>query len=368
VKAFYGQFAGKRVLVTGHTGFKGSWLVVWLTRLGAQVYGYSRPPPTTPAMFEICGLEGEIDHRIGDVRDARNLAARVAEVRPEIVFHLAAQPLVRLSYREPLETLETNVVGVANLLEAVRAAGAPCAVVIVTSDKCYANRNWVWGYRENDRMGGHDPYSMSKGAAELVVESWRSSYFASADSPVRLASGRAGNVIGGGDWAVDRIMTDSLAALIAGDPIRMRSPNATRPWQHVLEPLSGYLWLASRLIGEDGSTYAEGWNFGPRSEDVRSVRELVDNLILRWGEGRSEVIGGEPALKEAIMLSLNCDKASHRLGWRPCWSFDEAMNATVTWYRAWHDGQRDMRAVTVKQIEDYVAAATAAGVAWTPAG
>jgi CDP-glucose 4,6-dehydratase len=368
VTAFHGQFSGKRVLVTGHTGFKGSWLVLWLKRLGAEVYGYATPPPTVPAMFEICDLERDVDHRIADVRDARSLAARVAEVKPQIVFHLAAQPLVRLSYREPLETLETNVVGVANLLEAVRAADLACSVVIVTSDKCYANRDWVWGYRENDRMGGHDPYSMSKGAAELVVDCWRSSYFASPDSVVRLASARAGNVIGGGDWSADRIMTDSVAALIAGDPIRMRSPKATRPWQHVLEPLSGYLWLAAKMLGNSGVNYAEGWNFGPRADDVRTVEELVECLIRRWGEGRSETIGGEPALKEAMTLSLNCDKAHHRLGWRPCWSFDVAMAATVDWYRAWHDGQRDMREITLRQIDEYVAAAAAAGAVWARAG
>jgi CDP-glucose 4,6-dehydratase len=365
VTAFQGQFAAKRVLVTGHTGFKGSWLIVWLKQLGAEVYGYSTPPPTTPAMFEVCGLQNEIDHQISDVRDAKSLAARVAEVQPQIIFHLAAQPLVRLSYREPLETLQTNVNGVANLLEAVRASGQPCAVVIVTSDKCYANREWVWGYRESDPMGGHDPYSMSKGAAELVVDCWRSSYFGAPDSPVRVASARAGNVIGGGDWAVDRIMTDSLGALVAGQSIRMRNPNAIRPWQHVLEPLSGYLWLASRLLGEKGSLYASGWNFGPRVEDTRTVRELVDNLILRWGAGRSEAIGAEPALKEAMTLSLNCDKAHHELGWRPCWTFDSGMNATVDWYRAWHDGQHDMRAFTIRQIDDYVAAASTAGIAWT---
>jgi len=247
VTAFGGVFDGLRILVTGHTGFKGSWMSLWLAKLGANVTGLSIDIPTMPSLFELTGVANCIDHRFGDVRDAAAMAVLVREVQPAVVFHLAAQPLVRLSYREPLTTLDTNVIGTANTLEAVRAWGGRCDIVVVTSDKCYRNDGRREGYRETDPLGGHDPYSMSKGAVELVVDCWRSSYFSAPESPIRLASARAGNVIGGGDWAEDRIITDCIAALTKGEPIGIRNPVATRPWQHVLEPLSGYMWLAHQL-------------------------------------------------------------------------------------------------------------------------
>ena len=342
-------FAGKRVLVTGHTGFKGSWLSLWLNRLGAEVYGFALAPPTVPAMFDLCRIAELVDHVVGDIRDHETIAARVASVRPDIVFHLAAQPLVRLSYEAPLDTLSSNVMGTASVLEAVRAWGGACAVVVVSSDKCYENREWVWGYRESDPMGGKDPYSMSKGATELVVSAWRQSYFA-ARSGVRLASARAGNVIGGGDWARDRIMTDLVAALTNGPPLALRNPAATRPWQHVLEPLGGYLLLGARLLGEGGDAYSSGWNFGPALRDVRTVAEVVACCSAAWGasDGWTPATGFHPP--EAGMLALNCDKAGGLLGWFPTWSLERAAMETMRWYRAWADGAERLDELTLRQI------------------
>ncbi len=356
-------FAGKRVLLTGHTGFKGGWLALWLTRLGAEVAGYALAPPTTPALFELVGIEDRLDHRIGDVRDGPSVTARVAEVAPDVIFHLAAQPIVRESYQTPVETLETNVTGTAHVLEAVRTLGRPCAIVVITSDKCYQNNEWVWGYRENDPLGGNDPYSMSKGAAELVVHCWRASFF-NPNGPVRLASARAGNVIGGGDWAADRILTDSVTALSEGRSIAIRNPRATRPWQHVLEPLSGYLWLAARLMDEDGGGVAESWNFGPGIDSARPVGTLVDLITRAWGEGTWHLAGSPEDAKEAMNLGLSCDKAFQRLGWRATWSLDDAVANTVAWYRAWHDGHADLAAITLDQIAAYEAAAAVAGQPW----
>ncbi|MBK9519341.1 MAG: CDP-glucose 4,6-dehydratase [Anaeromyxobacter sp.] len=341
-------YAGKRVLVTGHTGFKGSWLTLWLADLGAEVTGYALAPDTTPALFERAGVEGRCRSLLGDVRDAARLAAVVEEVRPDAILHLAAQPLVRLSYQEPLATLETNVLGTAHLLEAVRAAGRPCAVVVVTSDKCYENREWLYGYREDEPLGGHDVYSMSKGAAELVTASWRRSFFHPrelARHGVALASARAGNVVGGGDWARDRIVPDAIAALAAGQPIPVRNPHGVRPWQHVLEPLGGYLLLGARLMGPVGEAGVEGragfcepWNFGPRPEDARPVRDVVEALIAAWGSGRWDDRHDPAALHEAGLLRLSIDKATARLGWAPRWHFDETFRRTVDWYRAFHAG------------------------------
>lgn len=361
LSALQAAFAGRRVLVTGHTGFKGSWLSMWLTRLGADVYGFALKPPTTPAMFDLCKVADIVDHVVGDIRDHEAVARRVADVRPDIVFHLAAQPIVRLSFEAPLETLSSNVMGTASVLEGVRAWGGKCAAIVISSDKCYENREWVWGYRENDPMGGKDPYSMSKGATELVVSAWRASYFANG-SGVRLASARAGNVIGGGDWGRDRIMTDLVASLTNGPRLELRNPGATRPWQHVLEPLGGYLLLGARMLGENGDDYCSAWNFGPASRDVRTVADVIACCSAAWGasEHWQKATGFHPA--EAGMLALNCDKAANGLGWFPTWSLERMARETMDWYRAWAEGADDLHQLTIRQIMAFEQDAADVGV------
>ncbi len=346
--------AGKRVLLTGHTGFKGSWLALWLRQLGADVYGLALEPPTTPSMFALCRIAEDMDHRIGDIRDYAVVRARVADVRPDLVMHLAAQPIVRQSYVDPLETMATNVMGTAHVLEAVRSWGQHCAVVVVSSDKCYDNRGWVWGYRENDPMGGSDPYSASKGATELVTSSWRDSFFGG-DSGVNLASARAGNVIGGGDWAADRIIPDCIRAFCEGRGVELRNPRATRPWQHVLEPLGGYLLVAARLLSASPEPYCTGWNFGPAARDVRPVEDLVGMIAGHWGSDAAWSKSPGPHPKEAAILSLNCDKAAAELGWHPTWSLEAMIGHTAGWFQAWHKGDADMRAVTMDQIAAFAA-------------
>lgn len=348
---------GKKVLVTGHTGFKGSWLSLWLNRLGAEVYGYSLSP-NRGEMFDICNIADEVDHCIGDIRDVQNLNARVSAIKPDIVLHLAAQAIVRESYNNPMETLSSNIIGTANVLEAVRSLDRDCAVVVVSSDKCYENREWVWGYRENDPMGGKDPYSMSKGATELVVSSWRSSFFGH-ESGVHLASARAGNVIGGGDWAKDRIIPDCIRAFSENRDVVLRNPKATRPWQHVLEPLSGYLLLASKLLSENADDYCCGWNFGPAAEDVRPVEYIVDLIAKNWGAGCRWSMSEGPHPAEASMLSLNCDQAINKLNWRPTWNLDQLIIHTVDWFKEWHEDQENLKTFTLKQIEQFEADAFA---------
>ncbi len=350
---------GKRVLLTGHTGFKGSWLALWLADLGAEVTGYALAPDTEPALFERAGVAAACRSVIADVRDAARLAEVVREARPDAILHLAAQPLVRLSYERPLETLDTNVMGTAHLLEAVRRAGRPCAVVVVTSDKCYENREWLYGYREDEALGGHDVYSMSKGAAELVTASWRRSFFHPArlaSHGVAVASARAGNVVGGGDWARDRIVPDAIGALAAGTPIPVRNPHGVRPWQHVLEPLSGYLLLGARLMGPQAAAHCEAWNFGPRPEDARPVREVVEALIRHWGGGRWDDRHDPAAPHDAGLLRLSIDKATARLGWAPRWRVDETFRLTVEWYRAFHGGagEQALAALCRAQIHQYL--------------
>lgn len=345
---------GRRVFLTGHTGFKGGWLALWLQALGAEVFGYALAPEGSPNLFTVARVGEGIGSVIGDIRDASKLGAALHAAAPEIVLHLAAQPLVRRSYADPVETYSTNVMGLVHLFEAVRQCDSVRAVINVTSDKCYENREWIWGYREHDAMGGHDPYSSSKGCAELVTAAYRRSFFqpgAGPRAPVAVASGRAGNVIGGGDWSADRLVPDILAALSAGRPADIRNPQAVRPWQHVLEPLSGYLRLAERLLAEGGA-FAEGWNFGPPAGETHSVAAIADRLVACWGDGAAWRSAAQGGPHEAGLLALDCTKAQHRLGWRPRWGIDQAIGKIVEWQRAFEAGA-DMRRVTLDQIKTY---------------
>lgn len=361
-RSFARAYAGKRVLVTGHTGFKGSWLCEWLLALGADITGFALAPPTEPALFEQLGLARQIKDLRGDIRDLAAVRQAVAAARPDFVFHLAAQPLVRLSYAQPVETYATNVMGTVNLLEAVRLVGAACAVVVVTTDKCYENTGRKHDYREEDPLGGHDPYSSSKGATELVVSAYRRSYFSAPDSPVRLASARAGNVIGGGDWAADRIVPDCIRSLQRGQAVPVRNPHATRPWQHVLEPLSGYLWLAARL--RSAAALAGAFNFGPTPEASRPVATLVDEVLKHW-PGRWEDRSEPGAVHEAALLGLAIDKAERLLGWKPVWDFTATVARTVEWYRLATADAAVAAPHARRQIAGYETAARKLNLAWT---
>lgn len=335
--SFQDGFAGRSVLLTGHTGFKGSWLAIWLARLGAKVSGYALPPPTDPSNFAASGVQALLAHHTeGDIRDAARLRRAMDEAAPDVVFHLAAQPLVRQSYELPRETFEVNVIGTAAVLDAVRALGKPCAVVVVTSDKCYENIEQSWGYREIDPMGGHDPYSASKGAAEIVAAAYRRSFFPPerlSEHGVKLATARAGNVIGGGDWAKDRIAPDVVRHLCEGKPVPVRSPRSVRPWQHVLEPLCGYLTLAGRMLTSDDAGWCGGWNFGPMPGEELPVGRFVDLFLDAWGGGAWEDRSDPRQPHEAGLLRLSIDKAIHRLGWRPRWGVAEAVRRTAAWHR-----------------------------------
>ncbi len=344
-------FRGRRVLVTGDTGFKGSWLCLWLHQLGAQVYGYALPPEREEDHFNLLGLDNIILHVTGDIRDFAAVKAVFDRFQPEILFHLAAQPLVRYSYTEPKLTFDTNVAGSVNMLEAARQCVSLKALVYVTSDKCYRNNEWIWGYRENDELGGHDPYSASKAAAELVFSSYRDSFF-HARPDFGAASVRAGNVIGGGDWAADRIVPDAIRALQSEKVIFLRNPNATRPWQHVLEPLSGYLLTAAKLLS-DPKRYAGAWNFGPNAQSIRTVKDLAEVIVADWGSGRVEVAPQLNAAHEANLLHLNCDKAHQLLHWQPKWDVTRAIGETVAWYRGVHLGQNALE-ISSRQISDYM--------------
>lgn len=326
----------RRVFVTGHTGFKGSWLSVWLQVLGARVCGYALDPPTTPSLFKEARVAEGMESHIGDILDLERLRSVLRAFQPEIVIHMAAQPLVRLSYDEPVLTFQTNAMGTLHLLEAVRSCPTIRSVVNVTTDKCYENREWVWGYRENEAMGGHDPYSSSKGCAELITSAYRRSFFST--GAVALASARAGNVIGGGDWAIDRLVPDILRAFQANTTAVIRNPSSTRPWQHVLEPLSGYLLLAERLH-EAGQRFAGAWNFGPSEDDVQPVSWIADRLVELWGgEARWIRTSATEAMHEARSLKLDCSKARVELGWGPRLTLDVALSRIVSWHRAWSDG------------------------------
>jgi CDP-glucose 4,6-dehydratase len=339
---------GRRVFVTGHTGFKGSWLCLWLQRLGADVTGYALAPTTQLSLFETASVARDMRSVIADIRDASRLREAMVLAQPEIVIHMAAQALVRESYSSPVETYSVNVVGTAQVLDTVRACPSVRAVVSVTTDKCYENHEWHWGYREADRLGGYDPYSSSKAGAELVTSAYRSSFFTDCERPVAIASARAGNVIGGGDWSRDRLIPDILAAIEAGHAVRIRYPNAIRPWQHVLEPLSAYLTLVERLCGADGLSYAEAWNFGPADEDARPVRWIVEKMLDSWGSG-SWVHETQQQPHEAAYLKLDCSKARSRLSWMPRWTLGNAVEAIVDWQRAYLRGD-DMRVFTLSQI------------------
>lgn len=338
---------GRRVLITGHTGFKGSWLSIWLASLGAEVHGLALAPDTDPSLYLGARVDDVVESGLGDIRDLDVVLAAVRSAPPEVVFHMAAQPLVRLSYESPLETYATNVMGTAHVLEAVRRVGGVAAVVVVTSDKCYENREWHWAYREDEALGGSDPYSSSKGCTELVAAAYRRSFLA--EEGTRLATVRSGNVIGGGDWARDRLIPDILRSFERGEKVVIRNPDAVRPWQHVLEPLSGYLTVAERLLGFDGASFAEAWNFGPVDSDARPVRWIVEAMARRWGEGANWEPDGGRNPEEARLLKLDSSKARARLGWSSVWGLGEALDRIVDWNRARLAG-RNYRDLCLEQI------------------
>jgi CDP-glucose 4,6-dehydratase len=347
---------GRKVFVTGHTGFKGSWLSLWLESLGANVTGYALAPPTQPSLFEQAKIAGAIRSIQGDVRDFSRLQGAIVECRPEVIIHMAAQSVVRRGYQDPVETYSSNVMGTVHVLEAVRQSKQPCVVVSVTSDKCYENREWVWGYRENEPMGGHDPYSNSKGCAELVTAAYRESFFPAGSLErhgIAVASARAGNAIGGGDWTTDQLIPDLMRAFLAGQPCFIRNPLAIRPWQFVLEPLRGYLMLAERLAA-DGADYASAWNFGPDEADAKPVAWIADKVASSWGAPALWTQDTAAHPPEARFLKLDASKAKSCLGWRPVLSLDSALDWIVEWYRAFEAGT-DVRCLTRAQIERYEA-------------
>ena len=359
---FNNIYKGKKVLITGHTGFKGSWLALWLKQLGAEVLGYSLKPPTNPNHFELLDLN--IISIIGDIRDREKLFSVFEDFKPDIVFHLAAQPLVRYSYKHPLETLETNIIGTANVFEACKRTNSVKAIVNITSDKCYENKEWVWGYRENDPMGGYDPYSASKGCAELITSSYRNSFFNSKEygktHNILLASARAGNVIGGGDWSQDRLIPDIVKAASKGETVFIRSPDAIRPWQHVLEPLSGYLFLGQKLL-EGKKEFADGWNFGPDDENIVPVKEIVKLSKEYWEDIKYSINPQLADLHEAKLLKLDCSKAKFLLNWKPVWDINTTLSKTINWYK---DFYQNGKVNTYKDLEEYIQDAQKKQVGW----
>lgn len=353
-KLFNDIYRGKRVLITGHTGFKGSWLSLLLNELGADVYGFALEPPTSPSLYKEAKIDELVTSYIGDVRDLYYLTKVIQEVQPEIVFHMAAQPLVRESYKIPVETYSTNVMGTVHLLEACRSTSSVKAIVNVTTDKCYENKEWHWGYRENEPMGGYDPYSNSKGCSELITSAYRNSFFNPSEYKnhgVAVATARAGNVIGGGDWAEDRLIPDFIRAISKGEKVRIRSPFAIRPWQHVLEPLSGYLRLAEFLYTE-GPKFAQAWNFGPYDHDARNVEWITNTICEFWGDEASFEIDKKPQPHEANYLKLDCSKANAELNWFPKWDIQTTLKSIVDWNKAYIN-KDDIREVTIKQIQRY---------------
>lgn len=364
---FNNSYAGKTVLVTGNTGFKGSWLTLWLLKLGAKVVGLSKDIPTDPAMFEILGLDTHVDHHFCDVRNHSDVEKVVLDTQPDFVFHLAAQPIVSLSYEDPLETLTSNAIGTANVLQALRQLSKPCVGIFITSDKCYENVEWEWGYREDDQLGGKDIYSASKAAAEVIFSSYARTFFGGPDTNVRLSSARAGNVIGGGDWAKDRIVVDCVTNWANNNTIKLRSPEATRPWQHVLEPISGYLALGSALANSP-DLHCHSFNFGPRAEQNATVLELLKELSKYWPdlvEPAFEVVENRP-FNEAGLLKLNCDKAIHHLNWFPTLTYAECVRYVGEWYAAFYSAEKkDIYQLSLDQLTDYEKTAMLAGAAWS---
>jgi CDP-glucose 4,6-dehydratase len=355
------SWQGKRVFLTGHTGFKGGWLALWLTKLGAEVRGYALDPATEPNLFTVARIGSAVDDVRGDIRDAATLEAAMREFAPEVVFHLAAQPLVRLSYEDPIGTYETNVIGTARVLDTVRRTASVRAVVCVTTDKCYENKEWVWGYRESDPLGGYDPYSSSKACAEIVAAAYRQSYFPvaglgrSGGHSTAIATARAGNVIGGGDWSTDRLIPDLVRGFLAGEPVRIRRPKAIRPWQHVLEPLHGYICLAEQLLAakrEDAARFATAYNFGPWDDDTRPVSWIAEKMTGLWGDGAKWIFDPDPGVHEAGYLKLDASRARADLGWAPRLRLESAIDWIVQWTRAWSSGA-DMHNFTLAQIEAY---------------
>lgn len=344
-------WSGKRVFLTGHTGFKGGWLSLWLSSMGAKVTGYALEPYTNPSLYVTLSADELVQRsHIANICDLSALQKAMTAAQPELVIHMAAQPLVRYSYANPVETYSTNVMGTVNVLESMRKTDSVRAGVVVTTDKCYENKEWVWGYRENDPMGGHDPYSSSKGCAELVTSAYQKSFFA--NSGPYIASARAGNVIGGGDWSEDRLLPDAIRAFEASQRLMIRNPMATRPWQHVLEPLSGYLVLAQALY-EKGSSFSGAWNFGPRDEDNRTVKEVIDLLISKWGTGPVWGVEGSQQPHEANLLKLDCSKAYAQLNWASQWGLDLAISKIVEWQKAFQ-AKKDMRQFSLTQINEYM--------------
>lgn len=363
----YGDiYKGKKVLVTGHTGFKGSWLTTWLLGLGADVVGYSKDIPTNPSMFIALELQSKIAHHIGDIRDLPAISKLIRDEKPDFVFHLAAQAIVSTSYSDPVETMTSNVIGTMNILEALRHTQYPCVVILITSDKCYDNVEWEWGYRETDAMGGKDIYSGSKGAAELVIKSYLNSFYMERSSPIKIGIGRAGNVIGGGDWARDRIVVDCIRAWSENDIVQIRSPSATRPWQHVLEPLSGYLTLGASLHTVD-LMHGQAFNFGPRAEQNRTVVELMTDLGSVWGlscpQDIYQITANIP-FHEAGLLKLSCDKALFHLKWESNLVYEETIRMVGEWYRSFYLRDQDMYSLTVDQITTYESLAITRGRVW----
>lgn len=359
-------YSGKKVLVTGNTGFKGSWLTTWLESLGAEVYGISNDIPTIPSMFKELDLEKRIKHNFYDVRDLDNILSVIRKIEPDFVFHLAAQAIVSTSYKQPTDTISTNVIGTMNILEALRQVNRKCTAIIITSDKCYDNVEWIWGYKETDSLGGKDIYSGSKGAAELIFKSYYHSFFKNEDSKVKVAVARAGNVIGGGDWAADRIVPDCMRAWSEGKIVEIRSPNATRPWQHVLEPLSGYLNLGGALFSDD-SLNGQSFNFGPHAEYTSTVKELLEDLSKCWkfdSPKDAYSITGDVKFHEAGLLKLNCDKALFHLKWIPTLNYNQLLNYTGDWYYQYYKCNIDMHQYTLQQISTYVQTAKEKGIKW----
>lgn len=366
-KLFGGIYANKKVLITGNTGFKGSWLTIWLLELGAEVYGLSKDIPTNPSMFEELKLKDKIKHFEADVRDYKRVYEILDEVRPNFIFHLAAQPIVSLSYSNPLETITTNIIGTSHVLEALRVLNFNCTAVIITSDKCYDNVEWVWGYKETDALGGKDIYSGSKGAAELVFKSYYHSFFKKDSSKVNVTSARAGNVIGGGDWALDRIIPDCMKAWSKNEVVKIRNPKATRPWQHVLEPLSGYLQLGWKLV-YNKSLNGESFNFGPHSENSHTVKTLLEDLGREWGiTNHLEIynITGNITFHEAGLLKLNCDKALFHFKWLPTLDYQKLIEYTGKWYYDFYHQKIDMYKLTLSQIKNYESIASNKKISWT---